>query len=142
ISMISNYIDTQQLRFNNVFSYHIELADTINSSSVKVPPMLLQPFVENAIEYGLKEKKNGGLLEIKILQDNDEVLFIVSDNGLGRSTKAKQEKISEELHATSIFKERLKMRKKGEEKTFTIEDLFDENKNPVGTRVSFKLKLS
>ncbi|WP_405368437.1 tetratricopeptide repeat protein [Nonlabens sp. Asnod2-A12] len=142
ISMISNYIETQQLRFNNVFSYHIELADTIDKSAVKVPPMLLQPFVENAIEYGLKEKKSGGNLEIKILQDNDEVLFIVSDNGLGRSAKAKQEKVSEELHATSIFKERLKMRKKGEEKTFTIEDLFDEDKNPIGTRVSFKLKLS
>lgn len=142
ISMISNYIETQQLRFNNVFSYHIELADTIDRSAVKVPPMLLQPFVENAIEYGLKEKKSGGNLEIKILQDNDHVLFIVSDNGLGRSAKAKQEKVSEELHATSIFKERLKMRKKGEEKTFTIEDLFNEDKNPIGTRVSFKLKLS
>jgi len=45
------------------------------------------------------------------------------------------------LHATTIFLERLKMRKKGEEKSFVIEDLFDDNNTPIGTRVFFKLKL-
>ena len=140
IAMISNYIETQQLRFNNIFTYTIEVEDTIHTSEIKVPPMLLQPFVENAIEYGLKEKKEGGNLLLKIEKDAKGLLFIIQDNGIGRSAKAKQEKITEELHATSIFLERLKMRKKGEEKTFTIEDLFDNNNTPTGTKVFFKLK--
>ncbi|GAA4234706.1 hypothetical protein GCM10022291_14770 [Postechiella marina] len=141
IAMISNYIETQQLRFNNAFSYTIKIDDSINTSKVHVPPMLLQPFVENAIEYGLKEKKKNGVLTIKIKQEMQALLFIILDNGVGRSAKAKQEKVTEELHATSIFIERLKMRNKGEEKTFIIEDLFDKDNNPSGTKVYFKLKL-
>ncbi|MEL0652045.1 tetratricopeptide repeat protein [Algibacter sp. TI.3.09] len=140
IAMISNYIETQQLRFNNIFTYTIDIEDSIHASEIKVPPMLLQPFVENAIEYGLKEKKEGGNLLLKIEKEQQGLLFIIQDNGIGRSAKAKQEKITEELHATSIFIERLKMRKKGEEKTFTIEDLFDNNNTPIGTKVFFKLK--
>jgi LytS/YehU family sensor histidine kinase len=141
IAMISNYIETQQLRFNNAFNYAIEIDKIINTSKIKVPPMLLQPFIENAIEYGLKGKKENGELLIKIEKQQSELLFIILDNGSGRSTKAKQEKVTEELHATSIFIERLKMRKKGEEKTFTIEDLFDSENKPTGTKVYFKLKL-
>ena len=140
IAMISNYIETQQLRFNNIFTYTIDIEDSIHASEIKVPPMLLQPFVENAIEYGLKEKKEGGNLLLKIEKEQQGLLFIIQDNGIGRSAKAKQEKITEELHATSIFIERLKMRKKGEEKTFIIEDLFDNNNTPIGTKVFFKLK--
>lgn len=141
IAMISNYIETQQLRFNNAFTYVIEIDKTLDVSAINVPPMLLQPFVENAIEYGLKEKKEAGNLLIKIEKQSHHLLFIILDNGLGRSAKAKQEKVTEELHATSIFIERLKMRKKGEEKTFIIEDLFDSNNNPSGTKVYFKLQV-
>ncbi|WP_165750252.1 histidine kinase [Cellulophaga sp. Z1A5H] len=141
IAMISNYIETQQLRFNYSFSYNIEIEDTIDTSKIKVPPMLVQPFIENGIEYGLKEKKEGGVLLLKVAKEENGLSFIISDNGLGRSTKAKKEKITEELHATTIFLERLKMRKKGEEKTFIIEDLFDESNKPIGTKVFFKLKL-
>ncbi|WP_405293925.1 tetratricopeptide repeat protein [Algibacter sp. Ld11] len=140
VAMISNYIETQQLRFNNAFTYTIEIDDALNKSEIKVPPMLLQPFVENAIEYGLKEKKEDGKLTIKIEKEPKDLVFIILDNGLGRSVKAKQEKITEELHATSIFIERLKMRKKGEEKTFKIKDLLDKNNTPTGTEVIFKLK--
>ncbi len=141
ISMISNYIETQQLRFNNVFTYTIEVDDAIDVTKIQVPPMLLQPFLENAIEYGLKEKPEGGKLLLTIEKEAQELLFVILDNGVGRSAKAKQEELTEDLHATSIFKERLKMRKKGEEKSFILQDLFDENNKPSGTKVFFKLKL-
>ena len=141
VSMISNYIETQQLRFNNIFSYKIEIEDSLDVHAINVPPMLLQPFVENAIEYGLKEKKVGGELFVKIESNSNGLSFVILDNGLGRSAKAKKEKLTEELHATTIFLERLKMRKKGEEKSFVIEDLFDDNNTPIGTKVFFKLKL-
>ncbi|AUC20938.1 MULTISPECIES: histidine kinase [Polaribacter] len=141
IAMISNYIETQQLRFNNVFSYTIEIDQLMDVSKIQVPPMLLQPFLENAIEYGLKEKKEDGKLLLQIEKKGDELLFVILDNGVGRSAKAKEEEVTEDLHATTIFKERLKMRKKGEEKSFILQDLFDKNNNPSGTKVFFKLKL-
>ncbi|MDO6810615.1 tetratricopeptide repeat protein [Zobellia galactanivorans] len=142
IEMVTNYIETQQLRFNNAFAYSIEIEGIDDTSSIKLPPMLLQPFIENAIEYGLKGKKEGGELLLKIEKNGNELSFVISDNGVGRSAKAKDEKITEELHATSVFLERLKMRKKGEEKTFVIEDLFDTDNNPAGTKVFFKLKIN
>ena len=141
IAMISNYIETQQLRFNNVFSYTIEIDQLMDVSKIQVPPMLLQPFLENAIEYGLKEKKEDGKLLLQIEKKGDELLFVILDNGVGRSAKAKEEEVTEDLHATTIFKERLKMRKKGEEKSFILQDLFDKNNNPSGTKVFFKLKI-
>lgn len=57
ISMITNYIETQRLRFNNVFNYQIDISGVDDSTKVFIPPMLLQPFVENAIEYGVKDKR-------------------------------------------------------------------------------------
>ena len=141
LTMISNYIDTQQLRFNNSFSYHINISENCDTKQVKVPPMLLQPFVENAIEYGLKEKKSGGMLNLKIRKIGQELFFEIEDNGVGRKQKKSQEKIAKDLHATDIFIERLQTRNKGEEKSFTIKDLNDEEGNPSGTKVVFKLKL-
>lgn len=140
-AMISNYIDTQQLRFNNSFTYRIDIAENCNVKELKVPPMLLQPFVENAIEYGLKEKKEGGVLCLSVSRTNEELLFDIEDNGVGRKQKKTREKIAQDLHATGIFIERLQIRNKGEEKSFVITDLYDDKGNPSGTKVTFKLKL-
>ncbi|WP_445710691.1 tetratricopeptide repeat protein [Flavobacterium sp.] len=139
INMISNYIETQQFRFQYSFQYVLTLSQNCNSQSIKVPPMLLQPFVENAIEYGLKEKKEDGLLEINIDKEGNQLCFEIKDNGIGRSNEAKQYKKNGVLHATEIFIERLKLRKKSEEETFQIIDLYDLENKPVGTKIVFKI---
>ncbi|SFS53417.1 Tetratricopeptide repeat-containing protein [Zhouia amylolytica] len=141
MAMITNYIETQQLRFNEKFDYQIKVDANIQKSAILVPPMLLQPFVENAIEYGLKHKQGKGFLKVFISKDNKHLIFTVEDNGVGRSIVARQLKVSEGLHATDIFKERLKRRGKGEEKTFKIEDLYSPDGSPMGTRVTFKLQV-
>ncbi|WBX77153.1 tetratricopeptide repeat protein [Tenacibaculum ovolyticum] len=139
IKMISNYIETQQLRFNNAFKYTIDISENCNIKELKMPPMLLQPFVENAIEYGLKGKKTDGVLALKIDKEKDGLYFEILDNGVGRTIKQKDVKVSEKLHATAVFIERLKTRDKGEEKSFTIEDLYNDEKKSIGTKVFFKL---
>ena len=139
ISMIGNYIETQQLRFNNSFKYQLDLAKDQDIKSLKVPPMLLQPFLENAIEYGLKDKKSGGVLALQIFKENNALCFIITDNGIGRLNKTKAQEKTTDLHATDIFIERLKLRKKGEEKTFKIEDLHNTEHQAIGTKVSFKI---
>ncbi|QWX84825.1 histidine kinase [Cellulophaga sp. HaHaR_3_176] len=139
ISMLENYIETQQLRFNHSFSYHLILEDDAALKNLKVPPMLLQPFLENAIEYGLKDRKSGGTLKLQILKEGNALCFIITDNGIGRSLQAKKLENPTELHATAIFIERLKLRKKTEEKTFKIEDLYDLDGHAIGTKVSFKI---
>ncbi|QKX03999.1 histidine kinase [Aquimarina sp. TRL1] len=141
IGMITNYIETQQLRFNNMFTYTIMVEKAINTREIFIPPMLLQPFVENAIEYGLKHKEEKGKLLIDISETKEGVQFVIEDNGVGRNAFSKQKEIEDEVHATDVFKERLKHRKKGEEKHFYIQDLVNDIKESIGTRVVFKLRM-
>lgn len=141
INMISNYIETQQLRFDYAFDYVLKVAKDCDVQTLKVPPMLLQPFLENAIEYGLKEKKQGGVLELSIYKEDTKLCFVITDNGLGRSHQSKTKK-DKELHATDVFIERLKLRKKGEEKSFVIEDLLSKDNQPIGTKIAFKISIT
>lgn len=113
ISMITNYIETQRLRFNNVFNYQIDISGVDDSTKVFIPPMLLQPFVENAIEYGVKDKKDTlGLVTICIRKEGSSLFFSIEDNGVGRNEASKHKRISETEHATDVFLERLNRRKK------------------------------
>ncbi|WP_272023944.1 histidine kinase [Olleya namhaensis] len=134
LDALKNYIETQQLRFENKFDYNITIDNNIDASYIKIPPMLLQPFVENAIEHGLKPKSEKGLLEIKITKENDLLCFKITDNGVGLS---KSIKATDREHAIDIFKKRLHLRKLHESKLFSIHS----NKNSPGTTVTFYLNL-
>ena len=135
IDALKNYIDTQQLRFDNKFEYKIKIDEEINTLQVNIPPMLLQPFVENAIEHGLKPKTSKGLLEIEIFKQKSLYHFKIIDNGIGINNGKEKEKRE---HSLDVFLKRLKLRYLGEEKLFSIKPLTD-NK---GTVVSFSLKLN
>ena len=134
LDALKNYIETQQLRFENKFNFNITIDNNIDASYIKIPPMLLQPFVENAIEHGLKPKSEKGLLEIKITKENDLLCFKIKDNGVGLS---KSLKTTDREHAIDIFKKRLHLRKLDESKLFSIHS----NKNSPGTTVTFYLNL-
>ncbi len=135
LDALKNYVETQQLRFENKFDFRIKVQDNIDASFVKIPPMLLQPFVENAIEHGLKQKKEKGLLRINIWKKGKFSYFEIIDNGVGyreSSTKKKRK------HAMDIFLKRLKLRGFGEEKLFSIYPL----ESGRGTKVTIVLNLS
>ncbi len=135
LDALKNYIETQQLRFEDKFDYKIQVDDNIDTSFIKIPPMLLQPFVENAIEHGLKSKREKGLLQILISEKEEYICFKVLDNGVGFDKK----KVSNDReHAIDVFLKRLKLRNLGEEKLFSIQSL--EHKS--GTQVIIQLKLT
>ncbi|WP_282074174.1 tetratricopeptide repeat-containing sensor histidine kinase [Maribacter aquivivus] len=134
LDILKNYIETQQLRFENKFEYEINLTDDIEVSMIKLPPMLLQPFIENSIEHGLKQKNEKGLLQINITEQEKYTHIEIIDNGIGYN----KEKVSDNReHAIDIFLKRLKLRGLGEEKKFSIQAI-DNNK---GTKVSIFLDL-
>ncbi len=89
LDSVKEYIGLEQLRFN--FDFKLEKADEIDADNIFVPPMLLQPFVENAILHGLSAKKADRKLEIRIFRDRNRVELIVEDNGVGRQAAAKSE---------------------------------------------------
>ncbi|WP_143305183.1 tetratricopeptide repeat-containing sensor histidine kinase [Chitinophaga vietnamensis] len=79
------YLDLESLRCNGIFEYHIRLGENINDEEVLIPPMILQPYVENAIWHGLVHKlADKGVLEIAIKLEGRSLICTIRDNGIGR----------------------------------------------------------
>jgi LytS/YehU family sensor histidine kinase len=83
---IENYISLQLLRFENKCDYMVEIDEKIDAEHKEIPPLLLQPIVENAINHGLVHTEYKGLLKVTFKQGStsDEILCIIDDNGIGR----------------------------------------------------------
>ena len=137
LDSVREYIELEQLRFDFVFKLNIE--NELDLSNIFVPPMLLQPFVENAILHGLITKKTDRLLEIRMHKIQNRIELIVEDNGIGREAAAKSEGKG---HGQGILlsKNRLELltEKTGIHYDLKIEDLMDENQNPCGTRITIE----
>lgn len=130
------YIDMEELRFENRFDYHIHVDDDIEVEYVEVPPLLLQPYVENAIWHGLMHKKAKGKLTIEITKEGKRLQCMIEDNGIGRR-KAQELKSKSATRDKSmgmkITTDRLNLYQKQTE--VQVIDLLDENGDPSGTRV-------
>lgn len=125
ISTLKNYIELQQLRLNNGFDYVIECDENVETD-VLIPPLLIQPFIENAVEHGLKPQENSvrGLIEIYFKEDETQQSLIctIKDNGIGlaASRKLKINDTHQSL-STTITDERLsKMQRENPNAGFTV----------------------
>ena len=79
------YIEMESMRFRGKVKHEINIADDVDVSFIQIPPLLIQPFVENAIWHGLMHKEEGGMIKITITQPKENVLLVeVIDNGIGR----------------------------------------------------------
>ena len=83
ISSLNNYLILQKMRFENRFDYEIDLCDDCDGKEILVPPMLLQPFVENSIEHGFKQISYKGIIKISFKKQNEKLLIEIDDNGNG-----------------------------------------------------------
>jgi hypothetical protein len=130
------YIDMEEMRFENRFDYHIHVDDTIEVEYVEVPPLLLQPYVENAIWHGLMHKEAKGKLTIEITKEGNRLRCMIEDNGIGRQ-KAQQLKRKSATRnkpmGMKITTDRLNLYQKQTE--VQVVDLLDLNGDPSGTRV-------
>ncbi|WP_452220947.1 tetratricopeptide repeat-containing sensor histidine kinase [Lacinutrix salivirga] len=90
LAQIKNYLDIENKRFNNAFKYEIIIDETINPENTLVPPMLLQPFLENSIKHGfLTENEDINAIKISIKKENNILIFTLEDNGIGFKTDKK-----------------------------------------------------
>ncbi len=108
VTLLENYLQLQQVRNPASFSYQISLSESAEEEKeeLEIPPMLIQPFVENAILHGVRGMESGGEISIKI-DLSDDLLFVkVLDNGTGLVDKPKSD---HESHAIQIVKERLQI---------------------------------
>ena len=95
IELLELYLKLEHSRFKDKFDYSIEIDENLKISEYQIPPMLLQPYIENAVWHGLRYKKEKGFLKVAFLQKNEESICIaISDNGIGRK-KSKELKTAQ-----------------------------------------------
>jgi tetratricopeptide (TPR) repeat protein len=145
IDMLRLYLDMEKLRFKDAFSYNFICGDGVDASSLFVPPLLIQPFVENAIWHGLMHKKGSGLVTISFFVEQDILHCAIVDNGVGRSVAAKSGSKPSQAHKSMgirITRERLELinRELNDEVFFNIEDMVDKSGEASGTKVNLSIK--
>jgi ligand-binding sensor domain-containing protein len=144
LNSLKLYVELEALRFNNKFTYSINVNKELNPLSVGVPPMIIQPFIENAIWHGLLHKEMpGGILTISVERFGHGLQCVIEDNGVGRrkAGELKSKSVNKEKsYGMKITTDRLSMLN-GESKISSVEiiDLEDGNGQPIGTKVIVKI---
>jgi LytS/YehU family sensor histidine kinase len=143
IESLQNYLELEQLRFNQVFDFTISKSKDIEDD-LALPPLLLQPFVENAIIHGLIPKQEKGKIAISFDLENDRLLCTIIDNGVGLEASQKLKEQSVSIHksmALDITKKRLEMMESTTQKQsfLTIEEVKDADEIVAGTKVVLHL---
>jgi hypothetical protein len=110
INTIENYLELQKVRYAGKFNYRIHITDDIDTETLKIPPMLAQPFIENAIEHGIKHRETPGHIDIRFSLKGALLVFEVEDDGIGRQKAREIAILKDPEHrsmATSLTRERL-----------------------------------
>ena len=140
IETIEDYLKIQQMRFDDRFTYEIITDIEIDPDNIQIPPMLIQPFVENAVVHGFKDISYTGHIVIEYKKINNTIEITVEDNGKG--LKKTSDNSLHKSHALDITEERLKIlnKKKKHEIMFEFVDMADDS-DESGVRVIFNVPL-
>jgi LytS/YehU family sensor histidine kinase len=143
LQLLQLYVKLEHSRFSDKFDYEINVDQHIDVDAFQIPPMLLQPYIENAIWHGLRYKEEKGMLKIVLRQlTKDMVEIRIEDNGIGRKKSA-------ELKTTNQKKQKSKGMGNIQKRIQILNDMYknrvevsisDLNQDRTGTKVSLKLK--
>jgi PAS domain S-box-containing protein len=142
IEMLKNYTQLEMVRFENKFSFNMEVDPNLEIDTIEIPSLLVQPFVENAILHGLYNKQGTGLLTIRIKEDDDAVVFEIEDDGVGREAALKHKLNNPSAHKSmgvKLTEERLKLINENHNVSFQVDDLKNGDE-PCGTRASIWIR--
>lgn len=112
LKLIETYLQIEAMRLGHKFTYEIKVDPAIDPANTLIPPLILQPFIENSIWHGISKKTGNGKISLEIKQDNDSIIYSVEDDGVGRRNTI------------------------GENKEDTENKENKENKSPMGTKIS------
>lgn len=148
IQSLELYIQMEAMRFKEKLSYNITVENSIDLHYIEIPPLLIQPYVENAIWHGLMQKEQGGLIDVHISKnDTDDMLTaIVTDNGIGRKKSTELKSKSATRHKSygmKVTSERIALINQVYKSNTTVQvsDLYDEAGEPAGTRVMIRIPI-
>lgn len=139
-------MELEQLRFDYKFDFSIKVDERVETEFTFIPPMLIQPFIENAILHGMATLERKGMITLKIMPENGLFLCEVIDNGIGREASAKFKKVaagkSRKSLGMQVTRERLEMlavKHKNPDIGFAIIDLEDRHGKSSGTKVEIRI---
>lgn len=144
LQILSLYIQIEQLRFRDEFGFSINVEKEINEEELMVPPLIVQPFLENAIWHGLMQKQGEKKIDLVVKQEKNRLKIIVRDNGIGReeanrntSTTPKENRSM----AIELTTRRLEMLDESMDKSDRVKiiDLYSEDRSPLGTEVILEI---
>ncbi|MBN2612364.1 MAG: tetratricopeptide repeat protein [Bacteroidales bacterium] len=143
IEILKNYVEIQRMRFDSDFDFRFSTDEKLDIASIMIPPMMAQPFVENAIEHGLLPAGQKGFLEISYKQSDGLIQIMIEDNGIGRKKSEELKKgndIKKKSLATILAVERIDYFKQtlNNKSCIQIEDIIEATKCK-GTRVTIWL---
>ena len=133
-------LELEQLRLN--FRFHFEIIEPEDCEDLEIPPMLAQPFIENAVRHGFRQKEENGFLQIVYEREGMNLKCTITDNGIGREAAAKNKTHNNKVMSKgiSITKGRLQalFPKQNISELLKITDLYAADGKAAGTKVEFR----
>ncbi|ALM08325.1 histidine kinase [Sediminicola sp. YIK13] len=145
LETVQLYMNIENIRFNEEIDFDMVIDENVDIHTIKIPSLILQPFLENSLWHGLSAKEGQKSIELRISKENKYFTNItITDNGIGRETSEKNKKnrvIKRKSVGINITKERLANFSKDYQNSFTVDilDLYDDQKRPCGTKISLKI---
>lgn len=102
--ILSLYLKLEHYRFRDKFDYEININDTVSIETIEVPPMLIQPYIENAVWHGLRYKETKGKLQLDISNENGFLIVSIKDDGIGRKKSAELKTANQKKHTSTGLK--------------------------------------
>lgn len=139
IEILKNYIELEKMRLKNSFEYEINYPEALETEFIDIPPMMIQPFVENAIKHGFAEGKQGGKLIVTFSEKNKLLEVQITDNGVGIDATMKSGQPGHKSMALTIFSRRMQIYRKHSRKVPSPKINDRANSGEQGTRVELCL---
>ncbi|MBI2259448.1 MAG: histidine kinase [Flavobacteriia bacterium] len=140
LQTLKMYLKLEQVRLNNSFDFEITIDEEIDEENFSIPPLIIQPYCENAIWHGLRNKGTYGLLKVEIKSNkNNQFQIVIEDDGIGRveSAKLKKNETEHKSYGMQITEQRLQLI--NPQNSVNIIDLYYENGKTKGTRIIINL---
>ncbi len=145
LEFLEAYMSIESMRFDNELNYNIVISKNLEPEKYMIPTMILQPYIENAINHGLKHASGEKNLYLRVKKYNSGLLIEIEDNGVGR-IKSRKIKLSSDSNydskGTQINQQRIELLNKHfqNENKVTFKDIYDEERKPIGTKVEIFLQ--
>ncbi len=140
LKTIKLYLELEHMRIEDKLSFAIHLDDKLQPEEILISPMLIQPFVENAIWHGIIPKKAPGKIELFVQQNGEGIKCIIKDDGIGRIRSRNLNAKKHRSFGMQITEERLKILNQHKRlKEVRVSDLYDQQQQACGTAVEIIL---